>query len=83
MNERTGRSELAALLVASCVLLLDYTAAAVLTVVPVYLLVAAFDSSYSLLPNTRHELRLFGILVAVVAAGSFISGVSRALALEQ
>jgi uncharacterized membrane protein YedE/YeeE len=58
-------------LLAAPVVVVGYAVAALFTAVPVYVVVALFTESNSIWPNNSHELKTYGILVAIIA---FLTG---------
>lgn len=68
-----------AVILASPLLLLGYAFAALFFVVPLYLAIAVFGETYTIVPNTQHELATAGILLAVLAGWFFIRGIGKAL----
>jgi hypothetical protein len=80
LDQESRRTGVLAPLFVGPLLLLGYAVAALLTVAPIYLLVAVVGSSYMLLPNTRHEFELIAILFGSLTTWFFVSGIARARA---
>lgn len=68
-----------ALVLAAPFLLVGYAIAALFTTIPLYLVLAAVASDYTLVPDTEQELMTAGVILAVLAGWYFISGISKAL----
>lgn len=68
-----------AVILASPLLLLGYAFAALFFLVPLYIAIAVFGESYTIVPDTQHELGTAGILLAVLAGWFFIRGIGKAL----
>ena len=74
----SSRRPLLPLAIAIPMPLVVYGIAALFTVAPIYVLVAALGSSYTIWPNESHELRLFLVLLVVLTGSFLIRGISSA-----
>jgi len=57
-----------------------YGFAALLTVIPIYVVIALFGGTYTLLPNEPHELKTAGTMLGVLTAWYVFTGLRKAFA---
>lgn len=61
------------------VIVIGYGLAALLTVIPAYVVIAVFGETYTLIPDEQHELRTAGTLLAVLTAWYVFTGLRKAV----
>ena len=61
-------------------MVIRYGFAAPLTTIPIYLVIAIFGETFSLIPNEAHELHLGGIIIGLLTAWYIFTGIQKALA---
>lgn len=68
-----------ALVIASPFLLVGYAIAALLTTVPLYIVLSVVTDDYTLVPDTEQEILTAGAIIAVLAGWYFVSGITNGL----
>jgi hypothetical protein len=58
--------------------LLGYAFASLFIVVPIYIALAIFGDTYTILPDTPHELQTAGAILAVLTGLFFLQGIAKA-----